>query len=107
MKTKFTTQNIALLALLTLGAGSAMAASTDTGEMKKMDGMQQDGMKKMDGMQEDGMAKMDGMKDDGMQKMDGMEQDAMKKMDAMKDDAMQKMDGEMNKEHDPKKAMGS
>ena len=46
---------MALMALLTLGAGTTMAASSDTNEMMKTDGME-----KMDEMKTNGMSKMDG-----------------------------------------------
>jgi hypothetical protein len=96
------TISIALMAFLTLGAGSAMATSTDTSEMMKADGME-----KMGGemLKKDGMQKMDGemMKKDGMEKMD-----EMNKMDgAMKNDEMENMDGEMKKGHKKEAVMGS
>ena len=49
------TISMALMALLTLGAGTTMAASSDTNEMMKTDGME-----KMDEMKTNGMSKMDG-----------------------------------------------
>lgn len=96
------TISMALMALLTLGAGTTMAASSDTNEMMKTDGME-----KMDGMKADGMEKMDGMKKDGMEEMDSMKKEGMEKMDEMKTDGMSKMDGEMKKDHKKEAAMGS
>jgi len=98
------TISVALIALLTLGMGTAMAASTEATET-----MKKETMETMDGeMKKDSMAKMDEMKAEGMSKMDGeMKSETMEKMDEMKKDGMEKMDGEMNKEHKKKAMMDS
>jgi hypothetical protein len=84
--------SLALMALLTLGAGTAMAASTDTTEMMKKEGME----------------KMDEMKKSGMEEMDGeMKKEGMKKVDEMKKGGMEKMDGEMKKDHKKAATMDS
>ncbi len=95
------TISVALIALLTLGTGTAMAASTEATEMMKKE--------TMDGeMKKDSMAKMDEMKTEGKSKMDGeMKSETMEKMDEMKKDGMEKMDSEMNKEHKKKAMMDS
>jgi hypothetical protein len=86
------TIGLALMALLTLGAGTAMAASSDTNEMMKKEGME----------------KMDEMKKAGMEEMDGeMKKEGMKKMDKMKKDGMEKTDDEMKKDHKKAAAMDS
>lgn len=102
MKTKFKSTSIVLMALLTLGGGTVMAASNEAGEMKKMEGTE-----KMETMTDDNMATMDGKKEEGMATMDNMKKDGMKNMEEMSDDGMQKMDGAMDKKDKVKKAMGS
>jgi hypothetical protein len=83
------TIGLTLIALLTLGAGTALATSTEATEMMKT--------KTMD----------TGMKTETMEEMDEMKTDAMEKMDEMNTDAMEKMDGEMNKDHKKKDMMES
>ena len=86
------TIGLTLMALLTLGAGTAMAASTDTNEMMKKDGME----------------KMDEIKKTGMEKMDGeIKKEGMEKMGEMKKEGMEKMDGKMQKDHKKATAMDS
>jgi len=86
MKTNNTIK-LALITLLTMGAGTAFAASTEAPEMMKTQTMDTE------------------MKTETMEKMDEMNTDAMKKMDEMNTDAMEKMDGEMNKDHKKKNMM--
>ena len=81
------TISLTLITLLTLGAGTALAASTEATEMMKTQTMDTE------------------MKTETMEKMDEMNTDAMKKMDEMNSDAMEKMDGEMNKDHKKKDMM--
>ncbi len=90
MKTN-NTIGLALMALLTLGAGTAIADSSETEEMKK----------------KEDMTKMEEMKKEGMKEMDGMKTEAMEKMDGMKEDGMEKMDSGMKKDHKKKAAMDS
>ena len=85
------TIGLTLIALLTLGAGTALATSTEATEMMKTETMEE----------------MDEMKTDAMEEMDEMKTDAMEKMDEMNTDAMEKMDGEMNKDHKKKDMMES
>jgi galactokinase/mevalonate kinase-like predicted kinase len=83
------TISLTLITLLTLGAGTALATSTEATEMMKTQTMDAE------------------MKTETMEKMDEMNADAMKKMDEMSTETMEKMDGEMNKDHKKKDMMES
>jgi len=97
------TISTALMILLALGSGSAIAASNEQEAMEKMEHAET-----MQDMKKEGMEKMDGMKAEDMSKMEGdMKDQTMEKMDGMKEDGMQKMDGDMTKDHKKKAAMGS
>ena len=83
------TISLTMITLLALGAGTALAASSEATEMMKTEAVDTE------------------MKTETMEKMDEMNTDAMKKMDEMNTDAMEKIDGEMNKDHKKKDMMDS